>query len=102
MVWGRPTDMSGKRTAGCLLMTLAAVVGWFVTAVACVPLAWYLGIWLSGWEKPEGFIQGASTNPLYGGAGPMMLLSFLALLAVSSILWGRLIRRIVTRHKHYS
>ncbi|MGP4029385.1 hypothetical protein [Actinomadura sp. 3N407] len=91
--------MAKRCGVGCWLVTFAASVGWCATAVACVPAAWFLGIWLSGWEDPgPGIIQGASKNPLYSGAGFAMALSYVVLLALTTVLWGLLIKRIITRH----
>ncbi|MFC5753758.1 hypothetical protein [Actinomadura rugatobispora] len=54
-----------RRSVDCRFVTL----GWPATAIACVPAAWFLLIWLSGWEDSgPGIVQGASKNPLYSGA----------------------------------
>jgi hypothetical protein len=39
-----------------------------------LPVSYFLGIWISGWEAPPDYIvQGASLNPLHSGAGPAVV-----------------------------
>jgi hypothetical protein len=93
----RPGWTSGRGAGGALA---AVVICWLVSVAGCVPAAVILGIWLSGWKDPgPGIIQGASKNPLYSGAGPAMLLSFVVLFVLATVFWSWVFGRLACRRR---
>lgn len=81
-------------------MSAAVVVGWMVSFLAAVPVAYVVGIWLSGWKEPPDYIvQGASRNPLLSGAGTAIALAFVVLVVLMTVLWSWVLVRILTDHR---
>lgn len=71
------------------------------SVVGSVPVAYVLGIWLSGWEEPPPYIvRGADKNPLYSGAGSAILLSFVGLFVLATAVWYWAFVRLADRGRH--
>lgn len=75
------------------LLVVLVLFGYLVMLVVSVPVAYLLGIGISGWERPEGIVQGWEANPL-SGAFWHMLLVWCVLVVAGTVGWWKLLRRV--------